>query len=236
MENCGKISSDDVISKIKDEGHFDKLRLNIIRKLKDNEELRMSIISTVKQSAVLNRPGAENMKPRQLSDAIHGEVGEKVMSQISDHLWGIIQSGDGMKTEITETVQSIYSQLLNPKGSENGESYLNSDRILDQKGLGTNVSAVTPAPAIDGTHSNYESDGPPAFAPSELCVEQPKQQKRMPSPNDVKAQDDYTVEVHRTTDVLDTKNVELNSLPLVSESMQPYDHSDEDLDVPPGFG
>jgi len=29
----------------------------------------------VKQSVALNRAGAENMKPRQLSDAIHEEVG-----------------------------------------------------------------------------------------------------------------------------------------------------------------
>lgn len=39
------------------------------------EELRIGIISTVKQSAALNRPGAENMKLHQLSDAIHQEVG-----------------------------------------------------------------------------------------------------------------------------------------------------------------
>lgn len=39
------------------------------------EELRKSIVSMVKQSVALNRPGAENMKPRQLSDTIHQEVG-----------------------------------------------------------------------------------------------------------------------------------------------------------------
>lgn len=39
------------------------------------EELRNNIISAVKQSAALNRAGAENMKPRQLSDAIYEEVG-----------------------------------------------------------------------------------------------------------------------------------------------------------------
>lgn len=39
------------------------------------EELRNEITSIVKQSAALNRAGAENMKPRQLSDAIYDEVG-----------------------------------------------------------------------------------------------------------------------------------------------------------------
>lgn len=38
------------------------------------EELRSSIVSAVKQSAVLNTPGFENLKPRQLSDAIHQEI------------------------------------------------------------------------------------------------------------------------------------------------------------------
>ncbi|KAL5186458.1 hypothetical protein HKD37_05G012311 [Glycine soja] len=57
------------------------------------EELGQHIASFVKQSVALNRAGAENMKPRQLSDAIHEEVGDKVMSQISDSLWQIIRWG-----------------------------------------------------------------------------------------------------------------------------------------------
>ncbi|GJW09025.1 hypothetical protein Tco_1571448 [Tanacetum coccineum] len=64
-----------VISKLKDDGDFDKLRLKLIRKLKHKEELRDNIVSIVKQSVAINRPGAENMKPRQLYDAIHEEVG-----------------------------------------------------------------------------------------------------------------------------------------------------------------
>ncbi|KAI3710929.1 hypothetical protein L2E82_40725 [Cichorium intybus] len=44
------------------------------------------------------------MKPRQLSDAIHQEVGGKVNEQISNGLWEIIRSPDDIKTEITETV------------------------------------------------------------------------------------------------------------------------------------
>lgn len=32
-------------------------------------------MSAVRQSAALNSPGFENLKPRQLSDAIHQEIG-----------------------------------------------------------------------------------------------------------------------------------------------------------------
>jgi hypothetical protein len=39
METTPKISKDEVIAKLKDDGDFDKLRLKIIRKLKDNVSL-----------------------------------------------------------------------------------------------------------------------------------------------------------------------------------------------------
>ncbi|KAL5074223.1 hypothetical protein RYX36_013207 [Vicia faba] len=89
------VGKEEVIAKLKDDGDFDKLRLKIIRKLKENEELRQHITSIVKQSEVLNRAGAENMKPRRLCDVIFEEVGEKVMSHLSDSLWQIIRSDDG---------------------------------------------------------------------------------------------------------------------------------------------
>ncbi|GKF14694.1 hypothetical protein Tco_0056156, partial [Tanacetum coccineum] len=39
------------------------------------EGLRNNIVSTMKQSVAINRPSAANMKPRELSDAIHEEDG-----------------------------------------------------------------------------------------------------------------------------------------------------------------
>ncbi|CAN6902155.1 unnamed protein product [Brassica oleracea] len=117
-----KISKEDVIEKLKDDGDFDSLRLQIIRRLKDNEELRNKMISVVKESTALNRPDAQTMKTRQLSDAIFQEVGSKMLSQLSDGLWGIIRSEDGMKNEIRETVQSVYTTLSNPGGVQEGPS------------------------------------------------------------------------------------------------------------------
>ncbi|KAG4141820.1 hypothetical protein ERO13_D06G097500v2 [Gossypium hirsutum] len=137
-EENKKIRKEEVIAKLKDNGDFDKLRLKIIRKLKDNLLVQLelcilyllsflmdskndsvnsrtrrmqpsicnNIISAVKQSAALNRLGSENMKVRQLSDAIHDEVGNKVMGQISDSLWEIIRSKGSTRTGITETVVS----------------------------------------------------------------------------------------------------------------------------------
>ncbi|KAE8712862.1 YTH family protein, putative isoform 1 [Hibiscus syriacus] len=75
-EENKKISKEEVIAKLKDDGDFDKLRLKIVRKLKDNEELRNSITAAVKQSTALNRPGAENMKLRHYQMPYMMKLGE----------------------------------------------------------------------------------------------------------------------------------------------------------------
>ncbi|XP_042020344.1 uncharacterized protein LOC121768065 isoform X3 [Salvia splendens] len=127
----GRVKPEVVISTLKDDGDFDRLRRKTIRKLKDDEELRSNIISMVKQSAALSRPGVESMKPRQLSDAIHQEIGDKLMNQISDGLWNIIKSADGMQSEIKETVRSVYDKLSNPGGKDNG-AFAASDTLSDE--------------------------------------------------------------------------------------------------------
>ncbi|CAN7020327.1 unnamed protein product [Brassica rapa subsp. trilocularis] len=125
-----RVSKEEVVQKLKDDGDFDRLRVNIIRRLKDNEELRNKMISLVKESTALNRPGAQNMKPRQLSDAIFEQVGSKMLSQLSDGLWGIIRSEDGMKSEIRETVQSVYATLSNTGGVQEGPSTREAERNI----------------------------------------------------------------------------------------------------------
>ncbi|KVH95434.1 hypothetical protein Ccrd_002489 [Cynara cardunculus var. scolymus] len=159
-----KISCDDVISKLKDDGDFDKLRLKIIRKLKENEELRNSIVSIVKQSVALNRPGVEHMKPRQLSDAIHQEVGGKINEQISDGLWEIIRSPEFMKSEITETVKSVYDKLSRPKQDENGESSGHDPKRIrkEHDGHRSNLGS-TGERETDGLSDN-EPKEPPGFS------------------------------------------------------------------------
>ncbi|CAK9173106.1 unnamed protein product [Ilex paraguariensis] len=250
MENGGgvnqnnKISADDVISKLKDDGDFDRLRLKIIRKLKENEEIRNSIVSMVKQSAALNRPGSETMKPRQLSDAIHEEVRDKVMSQISDGVWDIIRSADGMKSEITETVHSVYSKLLNPKINEDGGSSSHNDMMPVQKGLHTNQFVTASTSGIDGTLSDSEPKEPPGFSEGDRFQnnnqheEQPKAEMWLPIQDGMPAEEQK--EEHcPSQDVLEPDGIDLGAPPgfsAVMELKKPCDGSDEDPDVPPGFG
>ncbi|KAH7514047.1 hypothetical protein FEM48_Zijuj11G0047100 [Ziziphus jujuba var. spinosa] len=233
---CGhnhSISKDDVIAKLKDDGDFDRLRLKIIRKLKDDEKLRENISSIVKQSAALNRLGSENMKPRQLSDAIYQEVGDKVMSQISDGLWGIIRSSDGMKGEITETVQSVYNRLLDPKGKDKDESPTHMMEI--QNGAGNSGSNLASAGEIDGELSDNEPKEPPGFSLSHNI----KGDLQLPLPNEKGSAEEQHKVPSKLQDKPESEDVRHSPLPgFYAEKghKQPCDDGEEDPDVPPGFG
>lgn len=207
------------------------------------EELRNEIISIVQQSAALNRAGAENMKPRQLSDAIYDDVGNKVMSRISDGLWQIIRSGDGMKSEITETVQSVYNKLANPKGKEEGES--THDMMPIQKKAENNGSIAASVSEIDDKFSDNEPKEPPGFSllnnhQNNNHEEQHKQELQLPMPPEIRLVEQQEEDTHHSQDVLEPEEVDLHAPPGFSADMeqqnQPCDGSDEDPDLPPGFG
>lgn len=238
LMNQNIISKEDVISKIKDDGDFDRLRVKIIRKLKENEELRNSIGSAVRQSAALNSPGFENLKPRQLSDAIHQEIGEKVMSQISDGVWEVIRSGDGMKSEIDETVQSVYSRLLNPQGSQGGEPSSNAHAMAVEVRPDNNGSIVALPDESNGTFSDSEPNEPPGFALHNLHQNSNLEEQLKEEPQDKLPSEEHKREARRSDDVFHGNNVNSTTHPTLStteEQNQPGDGSDEDPDLPPGF-
>ncbi|CAK9321678.1 unnamed protein product [Citrullus colocynthis] len=240
MEVGPKISGEDVIEKLKDDGDFDKLRLKIIRKLKDNEELRNNIVAIVKQSASLNRVGTENVKPRQLSDAIYDEVGEEIMNKVSDNLWEIIRSADGMKNEITETVQSVYNKLANPKAEENAKAST-QQAIPFWKEADNNGSMKASTSKFE--HSETDPLEPPGFSFAGNHTNNEKQHvEELEFPNRHEGRHDNdrrNVEGHHPNNVSDADNVQL---PPGFVSNRKHNQmckdagSDEDPDIPPGFG
>ncbi|XVF52772.1 hypothetical protein PTKIN_Ptkin05aG0045500 [Pterospermum kingtungense] len=242
-EENKRISKEEVIAKLKDDGDFDKLRLKIIRKLKDNEELRNNIIAAVRQSAALNRPGAENMKPRQLSDAIHDEVGNKVMGQISDSLWEIIRSEGGMKSEITETVQCMYNNLANPLGKEKGESSFH-DMVPVKKEAEVNGSTKASAGRVDDNLSDGDPEEPPGFSllknhHSIHHQQQHEAKHQLLRPYDNGPVKNWKEESHNAQHGQEQDDVDVGAPPGFPEEIdqkQPCDVSDEDPEVPPGFG
>ncbi|KAL3818140.1 hypothetical protein ACJIZ3_004045 [Penstemon smallii] len=249
----GGLRAEDVISKLKDDGDFDRLRVKIIRKLKENtsenftihnicffhqfflnltlhsdhsnflqEELRSNIISLVKQSTALNCPGAEKMKPRQLSDAIHQEIGDKIMSQVSDGVWNIIRSPDGMKPEITETVQSVYDKLANPRGKNNCQS---SSRMKPENNISADGACENKDRMSDG-----EPNEPPGFGLTNrpYNIDMPPHKGQMMKENKGK-------NLH-----LDKPDIMDSDAPpgfsCVFEHKKSGESPDEDPEVPPGFG
>ncbi|KAL5748619.1 hypothetical protein ACOSP7_025662 [Xanthoceras sorbifolium] len=233
-ENKKMVSKDQVISKLKDDGDFDRLRLKIIRKLKDNEELRNNIISVVKQSTALSRAGAETMKPRQLSDAIYEEVGDKVQSQISEGLWAIIKSEDGMKSEIAETVESVYSKLVNPGGIRVVEPSTH-DVSLVNKEAGGSCPMKASAGEVDDTVSDNEPKEPPGFIlshnPNNNNHPSQRQEGLQAMPYVKEPAEEQKEEPQCSQDMLEPPGFSTNV-----EHKQPCDDNDEDPDVPPGFG
>ncbi|KAL2525103.1 Uncharacterized protein Adt_10157 [Abeliophyllum distichum] len=211
---------------------------------KNFEALRNNIISLVKQSVAFNHPGAENMKPRQLSDAIHKEIGEKVMSQISDGVWNIIKAGDGMKTEIVETVQSVYNKLSNPEGNDHCETSSHIDLQPVGKTLEKNVHVTVSANDTDATMCDSEPNEPPGFALSDQDqskkndnVQKPNEKLGIPMLDKGKAIEEEKEEYLCIPAISEPDNMEFGPPPgFILEHKQSGDPNDEDPDVPPGFG
>ncbi|XP_057524089.1 uncharacterized protein LOC130803883 [Amaranthus tricolor] len=232
------MNAEEVISKLKDDGDFDRLRLKIVRQLKQNETLRNNIISAVKQSAALNRPGAENMIPRQLCDAIHDEIRENVMNQISEGLWEIIRSGDSMKTEIRETVQSVYDKLLNPHRKIETESASSSGQASGKEQIESSGS-VKASGDYNGTMSDGNHiDSRGCFQHNHTVANNHNSESETQQSHPSNKSEELTRGPRNDVDPSPKKD---GSSPPPSFSSsgkhkRASDADDEDLDIPPGFG
>lgn len=192
--------------------------------------MRNNIVSAVKQSAALNRAGAENMKPRQLSDAIYEEVGSKVMNQMSDGVWKIIRSEGGVKSEIIETVQTVYDKLVNPGGKRFGDSSTR-DIMAVRKEAGSHSPIMFSSAKVGDTVSDYEPKEPPGFS---LPHNHDDNNHEKQTQNRLQLPGTYNKEA-----VEESKEETLHPCPpgfsKDVEHRQPVDGSDEDPDFPPGF-
>lgn len=160
------------------------------------------------------------------------------MSQISDGVWEVIRSGDGMKSEIDETVQSVYSRLLNPQGSQGVEPSSNTNAMTVEIRPNINESVVALPDQSNGTFSDSEPNEPPGFALQNLHQNSNLGEQLKEEPQEMLPSEEHKREVRRSGDVFDGNNVNSTTHPTVStteEQNQPGDDSDEDPDLPPGF-
>ena len=156
------------------------------------------------------------------------------MSQVSDGLWGIIRSSDGMKGEITETVQSVYNRLLNPKGKAKGES--STPHMMDfENGAGNSGSNLGSATEVDDELSDSEPKEPPGFSFSHNHLKKKNSEGlQLPLHKEKGPTEEQQEGQHKLPDKLESQDVGHSDEDMGCK--QPCDVSDEDPDVPPGFG
>ncbi|PAN50748.1 hypothetical protein PAHAL_9G543100 [Panicum hallii] len=215
----------EVVGRLKDDGDFDALRRVIVRKVKDNEVLRNKIISEVKQSVILQEDGSEKLKLKDLSDAIYKDIGSKIMGQISDEVWNVIQSNE---TDIRGTVEAVYNRILNPEKAPEPSSKKLKRKGKEQQVLPAKTQTTVAVEAEDddpleppgfgrnNQHNNIAAAAAaaaPAPAPAAAAAEQ----KQQPKPN---------LENHN--------QAKLNGGETAAASGPAGD--DDDPMVPPGFG
>ncbi|XP_021901792.1 uncharacterized protein LOC110817517 isoform X1 [Carica papaya] len=167
---------------------------------------------------------------------------DKVLSQISDGLWGIIRSEDGMKSEITETVQSVYNKLVNPGGNKEVESSTGVTTPI-VKGTIDNSSIKASVGEVGLTISDNEPREPPGFTLSNNHHvnnndKQHENEVQLPMPCD-KGHEGQKEDSRHSANMLEADDADHSLPPGFSadvEQKQPSDGSDEDPEVPPGFG
>ncbi|XP_047072473.1 uncharacterized protein LOC124682194 [Lolium rigidum] len=203
----------EVVGRLKDDGDFDALRRAIIRKVKDNEVLRNNIIAEVKQSTVLSEDGSEKFKLKELSDAIFQDVGSKIMGQISDEVWSVIQSKE---TDIRGTVEVIFNRIMNPEQQQDAGP---SSKKLKRNDKEEQVSPPKASTSVTAKPEEEDDDpeAPPGFGFS----------NHQSSNSMVKLDQPLNGENHSHAKPSEDKPVDAGSL---------GDADDEDPDVPPGFG
>ncbi|CAL9061126.1 unnamed protein product [Musa banksii] len=218
-------TAEEVIARLKDDGDFDSLRLKIIRKVKENEELRSSIVSEVRQSMVLNEDGSEKLKLRQLSDAIYQELGSKIMGQISDEVWKVIKS---CENDIRGTVESVYDRIVKPEvNKQNSVSPQKRLPVGDEKDQASLVAPSTGETNV--SEGNEQMEVPPGFCSTD-----------QPSSKVEHAMMLHDEQPHSSNEALNDPE-QIDAVPPgfgppVNSSIIPVGVSDEDPDVPPGFG
>ena len=160
------------------------------------------------------------------------------MSQISDGLWGIIRSDDGMKSEIHDTVQSVYKRLTNTEGKVEVESSTSQMMPVQKEDGDKDLIHVRASKATDMLSDN-EPKEPPGFSLSHRHLKnkiedlQPslRREKRLR-----KEQQGGPSVVQEKQEVGYVDQSQPPGFSVDMEHRQPGDCSDEDPDVPPGFG
>lgn len=147
------------------------------------------------------------------------------MGQISDEVWKIIRSSEN---DIRGTVEAVYDRIVNPKEKKQDTSSPHKEPQSD--GKKGHDSLVTPSTSeINLSDTNEQMEAPPGFdstdRPSGKVKSEPVPQGKQPQlsnkePNQVEQVD----------------SLPPGFCPVPKSPIRPIVVTDEDPDVPPGFG
>lgn len=164
------------------------------------------------------------------------------MSQVSDSVWDIIRSADGMQSEIRETVRSVYDKSCYPNKKGNGESSsaINSHPIPYEFDNGHAPGA--------GESNGTQLDGERNERSGFVMPNPPKRRKnnRMEKPkmNAETSNNGKAIQVRKegnlqTRDIHEPESLDSDAPPGFSHVITHKglgNIGDEDPEVPPGFG
>lgn len=149
---------------------------------------------------------------------------------MSDGVWKIIRSEGGMKSEIVDTVQTVYDKFVNPGGKRVGDSSTR-DIMAVRKEAGSHSPIMFSSVKVGHTVSDYEPKEPPGFS---IPHNHDDNNHEKQAQNRLQLPGTYNKEA-----VEESKEETLHSCPpgfsKDVEHRQPVDGSDEDPDFPPGF-
>lgn len=159
------------------------------------------------------------------------------MGHISEGLWGIIRSPDGMKSEIIDTVQSVYNKLVDPNGIQTKHPMQES--ISNQQAA--NGGCFLVSSGENDAVSDSEPKEPPGFSLNHNHGNHDHQshQEQRPAPHERASAEDLKDNRESQQNVLTLDDAAMgasNGFAVSDESRKISDSSDEDPPLPPGFG
>lgn len=153
------------------------------------------------------------------------------MGQISESLWEIIRSADGMKSEIEDTVQSMCSKLLNPSGK---------DMQTPMQRMDYSRSYAVPSSETNAVFNNERKE-PLGFCPSnnQNDGKQHNERVQVPVSHEKGVSEGLGNEQNPSHVVLSPDDVDVGmppGFPANLKNRKLSNDTEDDPELPPGFG
>jgi hypothetical protein len=144
---------------------------------------------------------------------LHVHIRSKIMGQISDEIWSVIQSNE---TDIRGTVEGVFNRIMNPEQQHDAGP---SSKKLKRNGKEEQVSPAKASTSVTAKLEEEDDDpeAPPGFGFGNNQL------------SNITVKQDQPLNGENHSQVKSTEDMPVNAGSL-------GDADEEDPDVPPGFG